>query len=161
MITLTLFTISGAALLTLTLTKRAEERRKRGVLLLKLISRGDERMRELHHKSLHFYSTGREKVVFFIKKQLPMRLKNSLNKFIIKLSEQVTKYMGDIRNSRLLKKSDGISEFFKNMSTVEKGSGEINDVYYDDAPAIAEAPPVKITRKRGPRKKKLNVVEIV
>ena len=90
-----------------------------------------------------------------------MRLKNLLNKFVAKISEQTEKYMGDIRDSRLLKKSDGISEFFKSMSSIEKGVGEINDVYYDDAPVIVETPPVKTSRKRGPKKKKLKVIETV
>ena len=31
-----------------------------------------------------------------------------------------------MRDSRLIKRSDGISEFFKNMSEIEKGNGEIH-----------------------------------
>jgi len=129
MITFYIFIFSGVALVTLTLTKRIEEKRKKPFFLFKLISNGDENVRKLHHKSLHFYSVGKDKAAFFVKKRLPMHSRNSLNKFITKLGEQTEKYMGDIRDSRLLKKSDGISEFFKNMSTIEKGAGEINDPY--------------------------------
>lgn len=154
MITFYIFILSGAALVTLTLTKRIEERRKTGVFLLKLISRGDESVRKLHHKSLHFYSVGKDKVVFFVKKRLPMHSRNSLNKFITKLGEQAEKYMGDIRDSRLLKKSDGISEFFKNMSTVEKGMGEINDPYQSretELNPVKELEPVVIKSSFKPK----------
>ena len=43
--------------------------------------------------------------------------------------EQQGIYLGSMRDSRLLKKSDGISEFFRTMSTVEKGAGEIDEGY--------------------------------
>ncbi|MEK7227396.1 MAG: hypothetical protein AAB641_00705 [Patescibacteria group bacterium] len=156
MITFATFIFSGIALATLTLTKRVEERRKTGVFLLKLISKGDERVRELHHKSLHLYSTGKEKTAFFVKKQLPMRSKNSLHKLYAKLSEQTKKYMGDIRDSRLLKKSDGISEFFKNMSSIEKGKGEIHE---DLGFKIQDLGIIEPTKKRKPHRK-VKVVEV-
>ena len=131
MITFTLFAFSGAVLVTLTLAKRIEEKRKKSFFILRAISRGDERMRELHHQSVRFYSLGKEKTAFFVKKQLPMRSRNSLNKSLTTLREQAERFENLIRDSKLLRKSDGISEFFKNMSTVEKGNGEINDVYED------------------------------
>lgn len=159
MITFTLFIISGAALVTLTLAKRVEEKRKTSVFLFKLISKGDERIRGLHHKSVHFYSVGKDRIAFFVKKQLPMRSRNSLNKFITRFSEQAEKYMGDIRDSRLLKKPDGISEFFKSMSSVEKGTGEINDPYEERIIKIETVPAV-IPKKRAPRRKKIKVLEI-
>jgi len=45
------------------------------------------------------------------------------------LKERREQYVNIMRDSRLLKKSDGISEFFKNMSDVEKGNGEIHDTF--------------------------------
>ncbi|MDO8424014.1 MAG: hypothetical protein Q7S54_00190 [bacterium] len=166
MITFSLFILSGTAIVTLTLAKRIEEKRKKGVFLLKFISRSDERAREFHQRSVRFYSVGKERTAFFIKKQLPMRSRNSLNKFISKLSEQGTKYLGDIRDSRLLKKPDGISEFFKNMSTIEKGAGEINEIYEERANESKEPAPIdtapKPTRRprtrKSPVRKKLTVV---
>lgn len=155
MITFFLFIFSGLALVTLALTKRMEEKRKTGVFLFKLISKGDENIRNLHHKSLHFYSVSKHKAEFFFKKQLPIHSRKALNKFVTKLSEQAGKYMGDIRDSRLLKKSDGISEFFKNMSSVEKGMGEINEGFMSE-----EIVPVIIPKKKIIRRKKEKVLEI-
>ena len=43
-----------------------------------------------------------------------------------------------MRDSKLLKKSDGISEFFKNMSNIEKGNGEIHDNYDDGSQNVEE-----------------------
>src|SRR3989344_1041544 len=128
MVTFALFTLSGIGIVTITMAKRFEEKRKKPFFLLSAISKGDERVRELHHQAVHWYSIGKEKIAFFVKKQLPMRSRNSFNKLVTFLEENAEKYFGNIRDSRLLKKSDGISEFFKNMSAVEKGSGEINEV---------------------------------
>ena len=60
-----------------------------------------------------------------------MHSKNSSNKLLSYLAEKKEKYINNMRDSRLLKKSDGISEFFKNMSSIEKGNGEIHDTYED------------------------------
>ncbi|MDO8565376.1 MAG: hypothetical protein Q7R67_02035 [bacterium] len=145
MVTFSLFIISGTALVTLTLAKRREERRKTGVFLLKAISRGDERARALHHQAVRLYSEGKERADFLIKKQLPMRSRHTFNKLVTLLQEQSERYAGRMRDSKLLKKSDGISEFFKNMSEVEKGAGEINEAYEETILATAE--PIKPTKK--------------
>ena len=133
MTTIAIFTFSGLAILTLTVAKKLEEKRKKQFFILKAISKGDIHIRELYHKAVHFYSEGKEQVSFFFKRQIPIHSRNFLNKSISFLKEKRGQYIGNMRNSRLLKKSDGISEFFKNMSNVEKGNGEINDVFEDSS----------------------------
>jgi len=80
---------------------------------------------------VHLYFEGKERSSFLIKRQIPLHSKNFSNKLTVYLREKRIRYFNNMRDSRLLKKSDGISEFFKNMSNLEKGNGEINDVYYD------------------------------
>ncbi|MBI2086611.1 MAG: hypothetical protein HYT69_00315 [Candidatus Zambryskibacteria bacterium] len=159
MFSFTLFTFSGLVLATLFVSKRLEERKKTSVFFLKLISRGDERIRNYHHKVLRLYSEGKELTAFWIKKQLPMRAKNFWNKFIAYIKEISEKYAGNMRNARLLKKSEGISEFFKNISDIEKGNGELHDVYEERAEEIT-IPAEEIVGKRStPRKKRIVVIE--
>ena len=57
-----------------------------------------------------------------------MHSKSFLNKLSAFLEKKREEYMNNMRNSRLLKKDEGISEFFKNLSQIEKGNGEIHDV---------------------------------
>ena len=171
MVTFTLFTLSGAALIMLTLAKRMEEKKRMTNFILRAISRGDERARAFHHQAVHWYSEGKTKAAFFIKKQLPMRSRNTFNKLVTMLQEESRRYAGTMRDSRLLKKSDGISEFFKSMSEVEKGAGEINEGY-ESAPVetvsipepviikqITEPVVPKPKRKYTKRKVKLTVRE--
>lgn len=127
MLTFALFLLSGAALATLTIAKRVEEKKKRTPAVLRAVSIGDERVRHLHNEILRQYSTAKEKSAFWVKKQLPLKVKSNLNKLHAYAKEKGVEYMGDMRDSRLIKKSDGISEFFKNISEIEKGTGEINE----------------------------------
>jgi hypothetical protein len=127
MITFILFAASGVAIITITAAKRVEERKRTTVFILRLISLGDARMRTLHHEALRHYSYSKEKGGFWVKKQLPLKLKSFWNRFQAYVEEKATGYLGDMRGSRLLKRSDGISEFFKSISEVEKGAGEINE----------------------------------
>lgn len=159
MLLIYLFILSGLVLAMLLVAKRVEEKKRKTVFVLKLISKGDERVRELHHEAVHFYSLGKEKAQFFIQKQLPRYSKSSLNKVLARVEENLEKYLLSLRDSRLLKKSDGISEFFKTMSEVEKGGGEINeDIYTEEEPMVVEESPKK-PRKPYVRKRKLEVVE--
>lgn len=104
-----------------------EEKNRKSFFLLRAISKGDEHIRDLSIKSAHQYADLKEKSKFVVGKQLPLHSKNFLNKSAIFLQEKSTKYFGDIRNSRLLGgKNEGISEFLKDISQMEKG-GEIND----------------------------------
>ena len=127
------FTVSGLAILTLLVAKNLERKRKRPFFILAAISRGDIYIRGFYHRVIHFYSEGKEKILFFLKKQVPIHSRNSFNKLLSFLREKKLQYLGSMRDSRLLKKSSGISEFFKNISDIEKGNGEINDVYEDSS----------------------------
>ena len=123
-----IFAISGLSVLTLLVAKSIERKRKKPLFILSLISKGDIRIREIYHKTLSAYSEGKERAAFFSTKQLPMHSKNLVNKVVVFVKEKRAEYINRMRDSRLIKKPDGISEFFKNMSEVEKG-GEINDVF--------------------------------
>lgn len=127
MLPFALFIISGAVIAALALAKRIEEKRKRTPFILRAVSQGDERIRELHQEALRQYALAKNKSAFFLKKQLPLKLKSLAHKLQAYLKERGEDYFGDVRNSRLLKRPDGISEFFKSISEVEKGGGEIND----------------------------------
>jgi hypothetical protein len=117
----TIFVISGAMLMVLTLAKLWEIRRRKQVLVLALISRGDERVRHLSHDITQTYSVWRSKAEFFLNKQLPLHTKNFIQKTNAAVKENVTKYTGDIRGSRFLRKSEGLSEFFQNLAEKEEG----------------------------------------
>jgi hypothetical protein len=149
MVLVYIFIFSGLVLALLLVAKRVEEKKRKTVFVLKLISKGDERVRELHHEAVHFYSIGKEKAQFFIQKQLPRYSKSSLNKVLARVEENLEKYLLSLRDSRLLKKSDGISEFFKTMSEVEKGGGEINeDIYTEEEPMVVVEKPKRTHRKK-------------
>lgn len=128
-----IFNISGLAIILLIVAKIVGEKRRKPFFISNIISKGDIHIRGLYHKVVHLYSEGKEKVSFLTMKRIPMRLRSFLNKLLSFLKEKKAQYTSDMRDSRLLKKSDGISEFFKNMSSAEKGNGEINDVYEDNS----------------------------
>lgn len=140
MILIYLFILAGIVLTTLLLAKRIEEKRKKNVFLLRVISRGDVKVRELHNEAVRIYSTTKEKTAFLISRQIPRYSKSSLNKVLTKFEENMQVYLERLRDSKIIKKKDeGISEFFKSMSEVEKGGGEINDnIYIGDAEPIKE-----------------------
>ncbi len=133
MIVISIFAISGLSIITLVIAKRLEEKRRKSFFISKAISKGDTHIREFHHRVVHFYSEGKEKISFFCKRQIPIHSRNSLNKLLSFLREKRGRYVNNMRDSRLLKKSDGISEFFKNMSDIEKGNGEIHDSFEDSS----------------------------
>ena len=179
MFSITLFAFSGAVLVILTTAKIVEGKRRKTFFVLKAISRGDKRLRELKEKALHSYSQSKERTAISLKKQLPLRVRSMWNKTLIWSKDSAQKLIGDLRDSRLLKKrTDGMSEFFKNISDLEKGNGEINDVYEEKGEVItvtsvsdthiipASAKPQTIIRKTTARKKpaskkrKMVVVEI-
>lgn len=119
--------------MTLLSAKSLERRRKKPFFVLTLISSGDIHVRSLYHKMVHLYSDSKEKGWFLLKKQVPIRGRFLLNKLVSFIKEKREQYVGNMRDSRLLKKPDGISEFFKSMSDVEKGNGEVNEVYPDSS----------------------------
>lgn len=121
------FILSGVALVTLTLAKRFEQKGFGRLFVLKAVSKGDERARTYYQKSLHFYSEGKHRFIFFVKKQLPVKMRMHLTKAFVWVKEKGESRFGNIRNSRLIKKADGMSEFFKTVSEIEKGVGEIQE----------------------------------
>lgn len=123
----TIFSISGLSLLLLLTAKRLEEKRKRPFFIFSLISKGDARMRRVYQRLIHVYFDSKENFLFFLEKQLPIHSRNSKNKILSYLKEKRAQYVNNMRDARLLKKSDGISEFFKSISNIEKGNGEIHD----------------------------------
>ena len=127
MIITSLFAFSGLSIILLLVAKRLEEKRKRIFFISNAISKGDTRIRGLYLKVVSLYSEGKERISFFYKKQIPIHSRNSLNKLLIFIRKRREQYAVSMRDAKLLKKSDGISEFFKNMSELEKGNGEIHD----------------------------------
>ena len=126
-----IFATSGVAMVMLMAAKSLEERRRKPFFVLNTISRNNVHIRTLHRKALSLYAEGKEKIHFKLNKQLPLRLRNFSNKLASYIREKQKQYANNMRDSRLLKRSDGISEFFKSLSDVERESGEINDVYGD------------------------------
>lgn len=125
MITLFIFYVSGAVVAILLLAKIWESKRRKSFMFLNLISKGDEGFRNFSHDATHAYSVFKEKGDFFIRKQLPLHTRNTINKTEILIKEKAEKYLGNMRNSKLLHpRSEGISEFFKNISEMEKQSAE-------------------------------------
>lgn len=165
-----LFFFSGIMTAILLIAKRMEEKRKTDVFLLKLISRSDERVRNLHQEAVRHYSLFKERGHFLFFKQLPRYSRSSLNKALSKFEENMRRYLDRLRDSRLLKENEGISEFFKNMSEVEKGSGEIHEnlVGEDSGFVIQDLSmnlavpeqPIKAKPKRKYTRRKVKVVEV-
>lgn len=121
MIPIIIFYFSGAVIVLLLSAKVWECKRERPLSFLSIISRGDARFRQFSHDATHTYSEWKERGAFLIKKQLPLRTRNIVNKSKVYVDKKTKKYLGDIRNTRLLHpKKDGISEFFKNISNAEK-----------------------------------------
>ncbi|MHB1330535.1 MAG: hypothetical protein ACYCY6_01020 [Minisyncoccota bacterium] len=120
------FITSGIIIAALIMAKMIEDKIKRKPLLLRLVSLGDERVRVFTHELAHKYSDMREKVHFAIHKQIPLHSKNLLNKTKTALGEKFVEYIGDVRGSKFLSKSDGISEFLRSISEKEN-DGRIDD----------------------------------
>jgi hypothetical protein len=186
MFSFALFVLSGVVVAALVLAKMIELRGNKPFFILRAVSKGDERAHDLYHKSLKLYSEGKVKAVFFVRRELPVRSRIYLNKGLSWAGELLEEYLGDIRNSRLIGRKEGISEFFKSISEVEKGGGELHDDVYveptaDEAPLAyrvtpiaaintdlhtetsASAPTPKPKKPRAPRKpkaKKIPVIEV-
>ncbi|MDO8729158.1 MAG: hypothetical protein Q7K26_04735 [bacterium] len=129
-----IFSISGLAMILLVTTKKLGEGRKKCFFILNIISRGDIHIRRFYHHIIYYYSVGKEQILFLIKKQIPIHSKNAFNKLLTFLKEKKGQYIVSMRDSRLLRKQDGISEFFKNISEIKKENGEIHDVCENASP---------------------------
>ncbi len=121
------FVISGLIIVALVGAKMIEDSKKRKPLFLKLVSLGDERVRNATLDFAHKYSEWKERGHIYLTNQLPLRSKNLLNKVTALLKERLQRHVGDIRGSKFLKKKDGLSEYFKNISE-KQGEGRIDEV---------------------------------
>jgi len=112
-----IFVVSGILILLLIAAKVWEEKNRKPFFLLKAISKGDERIRELSIRSTHGYADLKEKGKFVVGRQIPLHSKNLVNKTSTFLHEKSIKYLSGITN----KKNEGIGEFLKDISDMEKG----------------------------------------
>jgi hypothetical protein len=135
MTVVTIFGLSGLGIIILIGGKMFGERRRKPLFPLNAISKGDTYIRALYHRLVHLYSVGKEKTLFFFRR-VPIHSRNSFNKLVSYIKEKRNQYSNNMRHSRLLKKSDGISEFFKNISNTKKEKGEINDTYEDNSTTL-------------------------
>lgn len=126
------FLFSGAMIVLLLLAKMWERKHDRAFFLLNLISLGDHRVRELSHETAHLYSETKERAIIYFTRQLPLRLKNTFNKTVAFARTKIDAYVGNIRGSKLLKrKNEGISEFFRSISEMEREVSSIEEVFAD------------------------------
>lgn len=128
MLTLITFIASGVLIIILIIAKVWEEKNRKSFFVLRGISKGDAQIRELSQNAAHIYADWREKIRFIVKRQLPLHTKNTLNKTITLVGEKSKQYIGDIKEGRMFgKKSEGISEFLKDISEMEKENGAVEN----------------------------------
>ena len=111
--------------------KLIEEKRHKQIFVLGIISMGNESVRRYTRLITHKYSEFRTRLELTLSKRLPNQFKVLSNRAGNFLKEYVEYYTEKARNSRLLKRNGGISEFFKSISEVERGGGTINESYGD------------------------------
>lgn len=133
------FYISGALIVALLVLKHIEITKREKPRVLEIISSKDSHLRLLHKNILLKYLDLKKDVSFFFSKQVPLYTRNKLNKLFTLMRTEMRKRVSNIRDSKLLKRSDGISEFFKNISEIEKGNGEINETYEGEGPKIVDS----------------------
>lgn len=120
------FAVSGILIAIVLAAKVIEIKTNRKTLVLRLISLGDERMRELSHRVADEYSHYKGRMDVALRHQLPLRARNFYYKTLSAVKEETQKRLGDIRGSKFLKKSDGISEFLKNLEEKDE-EGRIDE----------------------------------
>jgi hypothetical protein len=119
MIASIIFLLSGLMIVFLIHAKMIETKNQKKPAILRFVSMGDEHVRTLSVEVAHRYTDLKGRAEFFINKQFPMHARNFVNKTNAVIKERVEKHVGDIRGSKFLKKSDGLSEFFKSLSEKE------------------------------------------
>src|SRR5690606_463017 len=149
-----IFAVSGIAILFLFAAKGFEMRRRKPSMFLHIAKRADTKTGALYFKLLHFYSDSKEKTHLFLNRQAPMKIKSAMVKFGTFLKERREEYLMKMRDARILKKNSGISEFYKNLSNIDKGNGKIEDGFIEVggelsfAQAIPKEAPVSKTRRK-------------
>jgi len=108
-----IFYVSLVCIALLLLTKVREMRTHRQPFLLRVISLGDERMKELSQRSAHWYADRKEDLVFFFDKQLPMHSRRIWGKTQDLVLEKWNLLKSDLHEMRILKRSEGLSEFLQ------------------------------------------------
>ena len=111
-----IFGISGLSILVLLTAKLIEEKRRKQIFVLGIISMGNESVRRYSRFITHKYSEFKTRLDLTLTKRLPNQFKVLSNRAGNFLKEYVEYYTEKARNSRLLKRNGGISEFFKNIS---------------------------------------------
>ena len=126
---LTLFIISFVVVASMLLLKMYELKKGKPILIFQALSKFDHIILEKYHNAGHMYLDYKHKSHLFFTKQVPMHSKNVVNKMETLVQEKMNKYVGNIRGSKVLRNDRaGISEFFKNISNLEKnGSIEISE----------------------------------
>lgn len=149
MISIIIFYFSGAVIVLLLLAKVLESKREKPFLFLSVISKGDIHFRKLSHNVTNNYYELKEKTIFFIEKQLPLRYKSFINKIKAFINKYTEKYLGDFRNTHYINsKNESISEFFKSISHLDNTS---------EAPVVPLEP---ITEEPAPQINVLDIPEI-
>lgn len=133
-----IFLVSGALIALLLFTKVREMKTRRRPALLRVISLGDVHMKELSHRSAHFYADSKEDVKFFVEKQFPMHLKRAWGKTETFVLEKWHILAEDLRNAKVLKKTGNISDYFQSMNEAEEADRLSDEKSNEDASATAE-----------------------
>lgn len=114
------FIFSFIVIFLMLLSKIYEIKNNKKIVIFETVSHFDHNIRNLFHNAGHIYLDYKQIFLIFVKHQLPLHSKNVFNKTQIFFKEKIEKYIGNIRASKLLSdKSDGVSEFFKNISNIE------------------------------------------
>lgn len=122
------FALSGLGIAALFAAKRVELRYGRTFLLIRMISRGDERVREWGHGLTALYAREKERAVFLFQKQLPLKARSHWNKLSALARKLGEEYLERIRDAKMLHgKRSGMSEFLGKLNEVEKGNGKIDE----------------------------------
>jgi len=144
MLVFALFIFSGLGILSIFIAKRYELKNKQTIFVINIISKGDSLVRDWYQKSLIYYDEGKSILEIRLKKQIPLRIRALVNKLYTNLELKSKDYFERARDSRLIKKSDGISDFFKSISEIEKGAGEINETLNEEY-ILSKSTPLNIS----------------
>lgn len=108
-----IFYVSGACIALLLFVKLREMQMRRQPMLLRLISRGDERMKVFSQKSAHWYADRKEDVIYFFEKQLPVHSRRLWAKAETLAAEKWNLLAEDLRKMQILKRREGLTEYFQ------------------------------------------------
>jgi len=108
-----IFYVSLACIAFLLFTKMREQKTKKQPFLLRIITLGDERIQIFSQKSAHWYADRKDDAIYFFEKQLPIRSKRLWAKTQATAIEKWGILMNDLREMKILKRSEGLSEFFQ------------------------------------------------